>query len=68
MSKTQDELCTYNLTLRRFHITIVTVESNKCYIFCVFLALVILHEMLMCHITIIICVLPESTVFFHFIS
>ena len=33
ISLKQDRQCTYNVTLRRLHETIVAVESNKYYIF-----------------------------------
>ena len=60
--------CTYNLTLRRFRVSIVAVEKiNKYYMFwvCV-LALGTQHAVRMRHI--VICALSGSTVFFHVVS
>jgi hypothetical protein len=47
----EDRLCTYNVTLRRVRVTVVTVKSNKYYIFwVVFVAVLIQHAKRMCHV------------------
>ena len=58
----------YNVTMRRVRATIVAVENSEYYTtrFCVFVALGMKHKMHMRHI--LICGLPRSTKFFHFIS
>jgi formate hydrogenlyase subunit 6/NADH:ubiquinone oxidoreductase subunit I len=60
-----------NVTMRRFRATIVAVEKqcvllNLCVCVCVFVALVIHHEMRL-H-PIFICGTPGSTIFFHIFS
>ena len=59
--------CTYNVTLKRVHVTIITVEKQwLLHNLCVFVALGIQHAMLMRQIA--ICGLYGSTIFFYIIS
>ena len=59
----QDRQYTYNVTMRRFHSTIVAEQNNKYYILwvCVCVALVIQHAQRMRHI--VMCRLYGSTYF-----
>jgi len=67
--RTQDRQCTYNVILRRVRANIVAVEKQRVLhklSVCVFAFLIIQHAMRMRHF--IICVPPDSTRLFCFIS
>jgi hypothetical protein len=68
--KKEDRQCTCNIAIWRIRGNIVAVERQYFLhilgVQCVFAALVTHHAM--CMRNIIICCLPRSTVFFHFIS
>jgi len=55
---------TYNATFWRVRVTIVAVEKEYCE--CVFVALGTQREMRMRHI--VVCGVPDSTIFFHVVS